>query len=398
MSSFTVNRNRWKILLGVAGVCLLAFAMYTCTDTGSASPDNLPFETTRIKRGDLTIMISSTGSLTAKGTVEVGTQVSGAIDTISVDYNDIVQSGQILATLNKSLFKAELMAAKASVASARAKLNQARASHDRNAGLNKKGYISDEEFLVFQTNLDTSQASLDMAKASLLRAQTNIDYTVIRSPIDGTVIERSIEEGQTVAASLSTPTLFVIAEDLSDMQIEVDVDESDIGYVKAGQPCEFEVAAYPDRRFTGMVEQIRLQPQMVSNVVTYTVVVEAKNEDGVLLPGMTATVDFIVNQAKDTLLVPDTALLVSLGKHDHQKSDSLKDHGWLYILENDRPPRRVSVTTGLSDGSTTVVSGESIDEGARIITSVNAEAIEKKRGLFSRLMPRPGPGHGGGKR
>ncbi len=393
MNVFNINRK--KVLFGIIGLCLLGFAIFQYTDSVSASQEDSPFETATIQRGDLTITISSTGSLAAKGTVDVGTQVSGTIDTISVDYNDQVRKGQVLATLNQNLFRAELLGAKASVTSARARLKQAQAEYDRNAPLNAKSFLSDEEFLVYQTNLSTAKADLALAQASLSRSQTNLDYTVIRSPIDGTVIERSIEEGQTVAASLSTPTLFIIAEDLSQMQIEVAVDESDIGQVKAGQACEFEVAAYPDRMFTGTVEQIRLQPQTVSNVVTYTVVVESENKGGVLLPGMTATVDFIVNREENALFVPDSALMVSLGGPDRQQDDNPKDHGVIYVLDNEGPPRRVAVTKGLSDDSNTVVSGEELREGILVITSVNSEAIEKKRGLFSRLMPRTrGPGRG----
>ncbi len=396
MNIYSAIINRKRLLLIMAAVCLLTLVVLKLSSSVAASEDNLPFETSQIERGDLTITISSTGSLAAQGTVEIGTQVSGTIEIIAVDYNDQVKKGQVLAKLDQALFRADVLQAQASVASAQAQLDQAQAEYDRNAPLNDKKYISDEEFLVFRTNLNTTKASLSSAKAALIRAQTNLEYTVIRSPIDGTVIERSIEEGQTVAASLSTPTLFIIAEDLSQMQIEANVDESDIGQIKVGQSTKFEVAAYPDRKFSGTVEQIRLQPQTVSNVVTYTVVVESKNDDGVLLPGMTATVDFLVNQQADALLVPDSALLVSLGDEKGQRIESSKIEGRIYVLENGGPPRSIQVEKGLSDGSDTVVTGDGIQEGMQVIISVKSKSKAEKQGLFSRLMP--GPPGGGGKK
>ncbi len=395
MNIFSLFKNHKYIGIGSIVICLLVFAVFRYSGTASASQEDLPFETDVISRGDVTVTISSTGSLAAEGTVDVGTQVSGTIDSVLVDYNDTVRKGQILATLNQELFKAELSVAKANVASAKAKLDQAQAEYNRNKVLYDKRYISDVEFLVFKTDLSTAEADLISKKASLSRAQTNLEYTVIHSPIDGTVIERSIEQGQTVAASLSTPTLFTIAKDLAQMQIEVDVDESDIGLIKVGQSAEYEVAAYPDQTFTGVVEQIRLQPQTISNVVTYTVVVKSENKSGVLLPGMTATVDFIVSQEQDSLLVPDSALSVSLGR-DAKSSGSINGKKWIYILENYHPPQKVLVEAGLSDGSNTAIKGENLKEGMRVITSVKAGAEEQRKGLFARLMPGPPPGGGPG--
>lgn len=393
MNIFRLFKKRKYISMVVVVLCMMAFVFFRYAATASASQEDIPFETAIVSRGDVMVTISSTGSLAAEGTVDVGTQVSGTISTVSVDYNDTVKKGQTLATLNQALFNAEVSVAKAEVASAKAKLDQAQAEYNRNETLHTKGYISDVEFLVFKTNLSTAKADLVSKKASLSHAQTNLEYTVIRSPIDGTVIERSIEEGQTVAASLSTPTLFIIAKDLSQMQIEVDVDESDIGQIKVGQTAEFEVAAYPDEKYTGLVEQIRLEPQTISNVVTYTVVVKSENQSGTLLPGMTATVDFIVNQQLNALLIPDSAFSVSLG--DDKSSMNAGDRSWIYVLENDQPPKRIQVEKGLSDGSNTSVSGQNI-EGKRIITSVKPGAEDSRQGLFARLMPGPPKGGGAG--
>jgi len=399
MTIFSKIFNRKKMLLVIATICLLIMAALKFGNSVKASEENLPFETSRIERGDLEITISSTGSLAAQGTVEIGTQVSGTIETITVDYNDKVKKGQVLAKLDQAIFRADVLQAKASVASAQAQFDQAQAEYNRNAPLKEKKYISDEEFMAFITNLNMTKANLSSAKAVLTRAQINLKYTVICSPIDGTVIEKSIEEGQTVAASLSTPTLFLIAEDLSQMQIEAAVDESDIGQIKIGQSTKFEVAAYPDRKFSGKVEQIRLQPQTVSNVVTYTVVVESTNEDGVLLPGMTATIEFMVAQQKDSLLVPDSAFMVSLGGRNHSKLANSKTEGRIFVVAKGEAPRAIRVEKGLSDGSNTVVIGDDIREGMQVITSVKAELQDEKRGLFSRLMPGPpGSRRGGGRK
>jgi HlyD family secretion protein len=198
--------------------------------------------------------------------------------------------------------------AEANLEKAAAMLEQSQSEYDRNLKLYEKDFISESEFLTYKIGLKNQKANVKSAEASLQRAERNLKYAVIRSPISGTVISRNVEEGQTVAASFSTPTLFQIAEDLSNMEILVDVDESDIGLIEEGQKVTFEVQAYTDRFFDGIVEQVRLQPNVVSNVVNYTVVVGAANKDNLLLPGMTATVDFIVEERKDILLVPRSAV------------------------------------------------------------------------------------------
>jgi HlyD family secretion protein len=198
--------------------------------------------------------------------------------------------------------------------SAKAQYEQAQAEYDRNLPLAQKGYLSDEEFLPIRIAVQTKEATVKSAEAALDRATANLGYAVIRSPIDGTIIQRNIELGQTVAASLSAPTLFVVAENLSAMQILASVDENDISQIKDGQAVRFTVQAYPDDTFTGTVNQVRLQPQTVSNVVNYTVVITAPNEKELLLPGMTATVDFVIEQRKGVLLVPNTALKIAPSK------------------------------------------------------------------------------------
>ena len=296
-----------KVLIGAIvlfGLVLLAYAIY---NFDSNQQDN-KFQLAELSRGDLVTTISSSGTLSPVTTVDVGTQVSGTIARLYVDFNDVVKEGQLLAVLDTVMLKASVMDAEAGRDRAEALLEQAKLDFARNEPLFEKNLISEAEFLPYRINLKTQQAALKSAQASLKRAGQNLKYAVIRSPISGTVIQRNVEAGQTVAASFSTPTLFRIAEDLSQMEILADVDESDIGLIKEGQLVRFDVQAYADRKFEGIVKQKRLQPTVVSNVVTYTVVIGAVNKDYLLLPGMTATVDFIIDDKKDALLVPNTAL------------------------------------------------------------------------------------------
>ncbi len=261
-----------------------------------------------ITKGDVVNTVSSTGTLEAVSTVEVGTQVSGIIDKLYVDFNDIVKKGQLLAVLDTVLLNASLKDAQANMEKAEAQYELAQADLDRYKPMFEKGLISESEFLTTQVSVKTERANLKSAEVALQRATQNLNYAFIKSPINGTIIQRSVEEGQTVAASMSTPTLFIIAEDLSKMEIHAQVDESDIGMIKDGQSVEFDVQSYPDLKFTGQVRQIRLQPTTESNVVTYTVVVDTENKDNILLPGMTATIDFIIEESRDVLLVPNIAL------------------------------------------------------------------------------------------
>lgn len=291
------------LLLAAAGGSGWYFFMRNSGSTSVAA-----YRTADIRRGDLENLISSTGTLSAVSTVKVGSQVSGTLVAIHVDFNDEVKKGQILAELDRSMLEATVVDARATLMRAKAQLAQARAELERNRALFDKGFLSESEFLVFQTDVDVKAATVASAEAGLHKAQTNLGYAVITSPIDGIVIHRSVDPGQTIAASFQTPELFVIAEDLSRMQIEVAVDESDIGQVREGMPVRFEVQAYYEETFRGIVKQVRLQPETISNVVNYTVIVNADNTDGRLLPGMTATVDFIVDSVSDVFLVPNAAI------------------------------------------------------------------------------------------
>jgi len=297
-------KRKVVIPLGIIGAVLAVFMILRAGRNGSESV----YQFVEITRGNLENTVSATGTVNPVSTVEVGTQVSGIIDVLNVDFNDVVQKGQVLAVLDTSLLKAAVLDAQAQVDRTQALHDQAVADHRRNLPLFEKGFLSEQEFLPLEISVKTTRASLQSARVALGRAETNLGYAVIRSPIYGTVIQRAVEQGQTVAASLQAPVLFIIAEDLSQMEIHAQVDESDIGYIREGQAVRFDVQAHPDRMFSGIVKQVRLQPTTVQNVVNYTVIVDAPNPDGLLLPGMTATIDFIIEQREDVLLVSSAAL------------------------------------------------------------------------------------------
>ena len=364
------------------------------------------YQTEKIVRGDLETLVSSTGTITAVGTVDIGTQVSGTISKVFVDYNDKVKKGQVLAVLDLSLFQSAVSESEASVMEARARLRKAELECTRNKPLVDQGHLSAQEWLSLETDRALAKASVLAAQASLNKVKTNLENARIRSPIDGTVITRDIEEGQTVAASYSTPTLFVIAENLSKVEIEANVDESDIGQIKVGQDARFTVQAYPDDVLNGKVTQIRMKPTTISNVVTYTVVVDAENDKGYLLPGMTATVDFIVARAGDALLVstgalrfrPETEVLNGENGHGDVNGQQIKktgqtDHGpRIFTLDAHGKPLKVRVSPGISDGNQTVLlDNGQVTEGMVVIKGSVAEKGREKTNLFSRLAPsRPG--------
>jgi len=304
------ERQMKRTLIVVAVVVVAALVVWRMT-SGDGSSAGAVYEFAKIERGDLEDVISATGTISAVGTVEVGTQVSGRLSDIFVDFNDSVREGQVLALIDTTFLAASVKDARANVMKAEAQLNLEQIEFSRAEDLLKRGLVSEADHQDASAQLASARASVLSAEAALDRAKTNLDYAVITSPISGTVIERSVEPGQTVAASLSAPVLFIIAEDLSDMEIHVLVDESDIGRVKVGQEVRFTVDAYYEEEFWGEVRQIRLLPETVSNVVNYTVVVDAPNERGLLLPGMTATADFLIEHREDVLLVGNAALKLS---------------------------------------------------------------------------------------
>jgi len=404
-----------KTIVFIIVAVIIAAAWFFFFNTNESNKESYSFA--EIKRGDINTIITSSGSIEAVSTVEVGTQVSGRITKIYADFNDHVKRGQLLATLDTTFLSASVTDQKAGLAKAKAQYNEALSKFERNKKLFKQKYISELDYIVSETAVQTAKASLQSAHSGLERAITNLNYAFIKSPIEGTIINRNVEAGQTVASSFSTPTLFTIAEDLSNMQILAQVDESDIGEIKDGQKVIFTVQAY-DRNFEGTVKQIRLQPQTVQNVVNYTVVVKAKNESGLLLPGMTATVDFYVEEKKDVLIVPNSALrfkptqqmLDSFKKQMEERRKNLPNSSKMKRQGNQgqRKQRMASFfsqngrggknnfaqlwemdstgnfkmhffRTGSTDGKNTeIVHGRGIKEGMKIISEVNNVSEEKR--------------------
>ena len=305
----------------VAAIAVLAAGWYFWSKRGAADEAG-GYRTETVQRGDIRVAISATGTLSAITTVTVGSQISGQVTDILVDFNSPVKKGEVLARIDPSTYQAQLEQGNAQIANAQAQLRQAQASLS-NATLDfeRKQSLSAQK-LIARSDLDLSRAGLDQARAqvnaaqaqirqqtaSLKNTQVNIDRAVIRSPVDGVVLTRKIEPGQTVAASFSAPELFTIAEDLSKMKIELAVDESDIGQVRAGQAVGFTADAFPDRRFKGVVEQVRLAATTNNNVVTYPVVVTVDNSDGTLLPGLTVNAEIEVSKREGVLRIANAAL------------------------------------------------------------------------------------------
>ncbi len=289
-------------------------AIFVFTGAKIVLQKNKDAETTfifgKIDRGDIQNSVTCTGTLSAISTVDVGTQVSGIIDQVFVDYNDLVHKNQLLARLDTTILSNSVFEAKINVSKTKALYDQAVYQFEQQERLYKQNLLSEYNYITSKTNKATTYASYESALVSLKRAQQNLDYAFIRSPIKGKILERNVEEGQTVASSLQTPTLFLIAEDLSKMTIHAQVDESDIGLIKEGMPVTFTVQTYSDKTFSGKVKQLWLQPETVQNVVNYTVVIDAENKDGFLLPGMTASIDFIIEQRTNVLRVPNNALKI----------------------------------------------------------------------------------------
>ena len=298
--------NKIKV---TAATAMLALFGGTAWMYKRADGKELPqYRTAAVTRASIKSTVSATGALSAVRTVQVGTQVSGQIAQLYVDFNDHVKKGQLLARIDPTLQQQAVEDAQAQLERAEATLKQAQDDYNRNKQLLDAKVITAQEFSTVQSNFSVQQATVKSAHIALDRAKQNLAYTSIYAPIDGVIVERDVDVGQTVAASLSAPQLFIIAQNLSEMQILASVDESDIGVIKNGQPVQFTVQSYPGQTFTGNVEQVRLQSKTQDNVVNYTVVVAVKNDTQKLLPGMTATVVFETGSADNALSVPNAAL------------------------------------------------------------------------------------------
>jgi HlyD family secretion protein len=295
-----------KLTLTLVVVAAAGLATWYFVSRGA--DDAAAYRFVEVRQGDIEAIVSSTGTLEALRTVDVGTQVSGQVAEMLVDFNDRVTRGQLIARIDPTILEAEIRAAEASMARTRAEAEQRRVERERAESLHADGLATDSDLDAARANDAVARANVLSGQVALDRARRNLAYTEIRAPIDGVVVSRNVDVGQTVAASLSAPTLFRIAEDLSRMRIIAAVDESDIGEVREGTPVRFTVQAHPDDTFTGTLRQVRLQSTVQENVVKYGVVIDVGNPENKLRPGMTATVSFVLDAAKDVFVVPSSAL------------------------------------------------------------------------------------------
>ncbi len=373
-----------KVWILVAIVVVLAAVAFLLS--GNKKKEEVQFNTAQVAPANIVNTVTATGTIEPVTSVTVGTQVSGIVSKLYVDYNSVVKKGQVIAELDKSNLISELNSAKASLQQSLASLNSAESSLNyqtanfrRNKALYQKGLISGNDYegarLSYQTalaNVSSVKDQVAAAREQVKKAQTNLGYATITSPIDGVVLSKSVEEGQTVAASFSTPTLFTIAKDLTNMQVVADVDEADIGDVKVGERVTFTVDAYPDNTFSGTVTQVRQEATTTNNVVTYSVVISAPNADLKLKPGLTATVTIYTQENKGVLSVPSKALRFTpeketVGGMKIKDIANAKNKVWT-IEGNTIVAHRVNI--GMTDGShTQILSG--ISRGAKVITGIS---------------------------
>ncbi|WP_163717102.1 efflux RND transporter periplasmic adaptor subunit [Mangrovibacterium lignilyticum] len=296
-----------KLIYTIIGAAIIAGGSFAFKMFGG-NAQTIAVKTEKVGRATISNVVTATGTIEATVTVEVGTQVSGRINKIYVDYNSDVKKGQLLAVLDTQSLTSTLQSSEASLNKAKAEFEYQEANYERYKRLIEKKLIAQSDFDEVVYNYQSAKASLKSAEAQYNTNKTNLGYAYIYSPIDGIVLERDVEEGETVAASYSTPTLFTIANDLTQMEIEADVDEADIGQVKLHQRVEFTVDAFPDRIFQGSVKDIHLNPTGDESVVTYTVVIDAPNPEKILMPGMTANAEFYVTEKKDIAVIPNLAV------------------------------------------------------------------------------------------
>ena len=394
------------VVMGLGGTVLVAaVSVAFLVRSGGTKP--AAYRTVSVERGDVAATVSATGTLSAVSTVQVGTQVSGQIAELNADYNSHVHEGDLIARLDSTLLWLAVRQAEAEVRQARADSVQRQFALDQAHALDASGLVARADLITAETAYESAQASLTSAEVNLARAKENLRYVNIYAPIQGTVIQRNVDVGQTVQASFSAPQLFLIAADLKQMQILVSVDEADIGEIKVGQKVEFTVQAYTSRSFSGTVRQVRLQSTTSQNVVNYTVVVGVANQDLALLPGMTATVTFEVAKATDVLKVANAALRFQAPAawlvewrtaHPSAATAAGADVATLWSLDESGRPGMTVVRTGLTDGQSTEISGLDVRAGTRYIAGVAASgtAATGAASPFQSTQQRGGPGGGGG--
>lgn len=373
-----------KIILPLITLLVLA----SCADKPQMS-----YQTEKVTRQDISTTITATGTIEPVTKVEVGTQVSGIISKIYVDYNTEVKRGQVIAELDKTNLLSELASAKSNLANAQSSLNYQESYYKRYKTLFDKGLISANDYENAKLNYEQAVQQVNVQKQSVQKAQTNLGYATITAPIDGVVLSREVEEGQTVAAAMSTPTLFYIAQDLTNMRVIADIDEADIGGVVEGQRVTFTVDAYPDDVFNGKVTQVRQNATTESNVVTYEVVISAPNEELKLKPGLTANVTIYTKEKKDILTVSTKALRFTPNEAiltKEQRIENMSGHGMKVWTLEGNTFKAHAVTTGITNGNITEISG--VPEGTVVVADFNMpqEAMDSgKEEAGNPFMPGP---------
>jgi HlyD family secretion protein len=382
--------------LSVGAVVLLVVGAAVWWFIPTKSPAEGRYATAVLEHGAITQSVAANGTLNPVVLVSVGSQVSGIVQKLYADFNGKVKAGQVLLELDPTLTRAQLQQSEANLASAQASLELAQANEGRARGLFAQEYVTRQDLDVAVQGLKAAKAQFDVVQAQVVRDRRNMDNTVIRSPVSGVVVSRLVDVGQTVAASLQSPTLFTIAQDLSHMQIDTSYAEADIGNIRVGQPATFRVDAFPNRTFRGEVKQVRLNPTTQQNVVTYDVVVSVDNQDQALMPGMTAYVNIIVAQRKDVLFVPNTALRFRPAdtakgrtggdkpKGDGRKADATP-MGTVYVLENGQP-KAVRISVGITDNKMTEVLGGEIKDGDAVIVEDRQPPAKANSGPGMRLF------------
>ncbi|HUT29542.1 MAG TPA: efflux RND transporter periplasmic adaptor subunit [Sedimentisphaerales bacterium] len=407
-SSHRSRLKRW-FLIGIPAVMIVT-AIVIWTKTGTSN--SVQFKTEEVRRGDITVIVTATGTLQPTNEVDVGSELSGIIETVEVDYNNKVEVGQVLARLDTSKLDAQVTQSKAALESAKAKVLQTQATlsetrsklaqFERVRELSNKKVPSQAEFDAAEAAFERAKADVASATAAVSQAQaaleaykTDLSKTVIRSPVNGIVLTRSVEPGQTVAAAFQAPVLFTLAEDLTQMELHVNVDEADVGKVKEGQDAEFSVDAYPNRTFKAQITQTRYGAQTVEGVVTYETLLKVDNADLSLRPGMTATADIIVTKIENAVLVSNSALRFKLSTEDDRKnngglvgallphpprhkskqtenaiSSSNRQQVWVLKDGKDGRPVAVPVTTGATDGVMTEILDGEIEPGMLLVVDV----------------------------
>lgn len=369
-----MTNKKKKLIICISVAIAIIAAVTIFMRSNKRQPITIIYETAKVERATISNSVTATGTIEPVNKVEVGTQVSGIISKIYVDYNSIVKKGQVIAELDKINLESELASAKANLASSKSELDYQETNYKRMKALHDKGFISDDDFDIADLSYKKAKEAYLVQLQTVQKAQTNLGYATITSPIDGVVLSKDVEEGQTVAASFSTPTLFTIARDLTDMQVVANVDEADIGNVRDGQRVTFTVDAFPDDTFEGRVKQVRQQGEDESNVVTYEVVISAPNNDLKLKPQLTANVNIYTEEIENVVSVPAKALRFSPSKEMMNDGEKIKDcnaTNKLWIKEANIL-KAYPVKTGITNGIRTQIL-EGVKEGTAVITNAKAK-------------------------